>query len=86
MQLEMRRTCRSLTASLQTRFTLAKARAMPEAALSQELFVGTDLGHGFLGEKSQGRASLHSSPQVESRGEPGHSITNILVWPWQRVV
>ena len=38
MQLEMRRTCRSLTASLQTRFTLAKARAMPEAALSQELF------------------------------------------------
>lgn len=50
MQLEMRRTCRSLTASLQTRFTLAKARAMPEAALSQELFVGTDLGHGFLGE------------------------------------
>lgn len=30
-----------------------RARAMPAAALSQQLFVGADLGHGFLGEKSQ---------------------------------
>lgn len=85
MQLETRRTCRRLTASLQTRFALTAVRAMPAAALSQQLFVGADLGHGFLGEKSQGRASFHLSPQVESRGEPDHSITNILVWPWQRL-
>ena len=73
VQLEKRRACRRLTASLQTHFALAKVRAMPVAVLSQELFVGANLGHGFLGEKSQGRTSLHLSPQVGCRGEPDHS-------------
>lgn len=40
--------------------------------------MGTDVGHGFWGEKSQGRAVFNSSPQRGQRGGPEPSIASIL--------